>query len=197
MADKIASSLKNLFKDDKKNQQKQRGVPANKDELIHWRTTNEFSKLPPRGQEAFFKYLRKGCYSEDKDIIDVDVTAEGMNNSSRRYQFWLKCQGINLTDLFVIYVDDDETKLPDVNTCFTTFKSKNNDKNIKQSEFLKEKWLQIKREKAGGPTCERRGLCGQCAQYKKKSCSKQCIMRKKKLRQCSWIKALTLRCIFV
>ncbi|KAK8740571.1 hypothetical protein OTU49_002974 [Cherax quadricarinatus] len=139
MADKIASSLKNLFKDDKKNQQKQRGVPANKDELIHWRTTNEFSKLPPRGQEAFFKYLRKGCYSEDKDIIDVDVTAEGMNNSSRRYQFWLKCQGINLTDLFVIYVDDDETKLPDVNTCFTTFKSKNNDKNIKQSEFLKEK----------------------------------------------------------
>ncbi|XP_069188477.1 uncharacterized protein [Procambarus clarkii] len=112
-------------------QQKQRGVPTDKEELFAWRNTNKFIHLPPRGQEAFFKFLRGSKYSEDKDIIDIDVRAEGMTNDARRYQFWLKTKGMDLSNLFEIYISDDETKLPDVNDCLT--------KHTNESEYLKEK----------------------------------------------------------
>ncbi|XP_069169335.1 uncharacterized protein [Procambarus clarkii] len=114
MADKLSTKIKGLFESDNtKVQQNQRGVPTDKKELFAWRNTKKFIYLPPRGQEAFFKYLRGDSYSEDKDIIDIDVRASGVSHDARRYQFWLKTKEMHLSNLFNSYVYDD-TRLLEV-----------------------------------------------------------------------------------
>ncbi|XP_042220820.1 uncharacterized protein LOC121865450 isoform X2 [Homarus americanus] len=143
MADKLVKSMKGFFKSDKEDQkQVQRGVLTNskeeKEELITWLKTSEFPLLNKRGQEAFFRFLRGSSYSEDKDIVEVDLKADGMdNNDARRYQFWLKCQGLEIGNLFKVYVDDDETSLPDAKVCHTMYKSKGGTQNMTQ--FVQEK----------------------------------------------------------
>ncbi|XP_042882625.1 uncharacterized protein LOC122259767 isoform X2 [Penaeus japonicus] len=94
-------------------QPQKRGVPASKEELEEWMAAENFSRLPaPRGQEAFFKFLRQSHYEEHVGIIDVPITAPGMeSNAARGYQFWLKTEGMNLKGLFDTYVVEDDTKL--------------------------------------------------------------------------------------
>ncbi|XP_037805040.1 uncharacterized protein LOC119599356 isoform X2 [Penaeus monodon] len=93
-------------------QPQKRGVPSGKEELEEWMAAENFSRLPaPRGQEAFFKFLRGGSYDERVGITDVPVTAYGMDNAARGYQFWLKTEGVNLKSLFETYIVEEDTKL--------------------------------------------------------------------------------------
>ncbi|XP_071518351.1 uncharacterized protein [Panulirus ornatus] len=116
-----------------------RGIVTDKEELESWLKTPEFPLLPSRGQEAFLRYLRGNYYQEDKDITDIDVKAEGMTDNAKRYQFWLKCQRLDLGNLFALYICDDETNVPDVNTFFGKYKDREDVKDKSPSDILKEK----------------------------------------------------------
>ncbi|KAG7169672.1 uncharacterized protein LOC121865451 [Homarus americanus] len=139
---KVVKGLRNSDKDDKK----QRGVPANKKELEEWRQIQEFCKLPKRGQEAFFRFLRDDFYPEDKDIVDVPVTAKNMTTISGRYQFWLKYQGFEVGNIIELYVyrkmprnDEVDERGPcfnDAMKCHDTYKGNGGTSNMK--DYLEE-----------------------------------------------------------
>ncbi|XP_068214809.1 uncharacterized protein [Palaemon carinicauda] len=93
-----------------------RGEHSNEEELRKWHSALSFTDLDKRGQEAFFKYLRGNFYTEDEDITSVSIKADGMEGHAKRYQFWIKCEALELDKLFDVYVMDEETKLRDVNT---------------------------------------------------------------------------------
>lgn len=97
-----------------------RGKLKDEEEIRNWYSKSKtgFTELPKEGQEAFFRYLCGDKYPEDKDICDIDPKAAGMNTKSRRYQFWLKCEKIELLKLFDDYLTDDDTRLPEVEGCF-------------------------------------------------------------------------------
>ncbi|KAK8390537.1 hypothetical protein O3P69_010309 [Scylla paramamosain] len=68
---------------------KARGKVKNKEEAIELLRRTSFTHLPKEGREAFFRYLCNDKYPEDKDICDIDPKANGMDESSQKYQFWL------------------------------------------------------------------------------------------------------------
>ena len=48
------------------------------------------------------------------DITAISIKADGMEGDAKRYQFWMKCEHLDLGELFDMYVVDEETKLKDV-----------------------------------------------------------------------------------
>ncbi|XP_064102538.1 uncharacterized protein LOC135212745 isoform X1 [Macrobrachium nipponense] len=122
MTDRLTNKLKGFFKGDGKADkspvQLERGEHSNVEELRKWYSASSFTELDKKGQEAFFRFLRGDYYSEDEDISAVSVKAEGMEGDAMRYQFWVKCEALELEDLFDVYVIDDETKLKDVSESY-------------------------------------------------------------------------------
>ncbi|KAK7086643.1 hypothetical protein SK128_000772, partial [Halocaridina rubra] len=117
-----------------------RGEPISADEVVSWSEASGFPNLNRRGQEAFFKFLRGGNYEEeDKEIEEIDLTADGMSNNARRYQFWLKCRNMNLESLFGDYILDDEVKLDDAQESFKKLQDKQGADQIKDITELQGK----------------------------------------------------------
>ncbi|CAL4094619.1 unnamed protein product [Meganyctiphanes norvegica] len=113
------NKLKSLVKGGEKSkdappQKLERGVPVNVEEFRSWLRPQHFRDLPPRGQEAFFKFLRSGkAYPEDVEITEVRVNEASMTDNSRRYQFWLKCHKLDLNSLYRDYFNDSLHRLPE------------------------------------------------------------------------------------
>ncbi|KAK4298761.1 hypothetical protein Pmani_028924 [Petrolisthes manimaculis] len=135
--------------------EQERGI-ASKDEMKEWIALSSFTQLPPRGQEAFFRYLRRNNYSEDQDIVDVcadEGVSEGMNQDSRRYQCWLKCQSTDLTGIYDVYIKQELTRLPqEVNRCFNEFKKRKADEKSKEQEAVRQS--QASKEESGSQSQE-------------------------------------------
>lgn len=60
------------------------------------------------------RFLRGDKYPEKEDICSVD--SGNLEGPSRKYQFWLKCEKIELKKLFQEYIltDDEDKRLPEV-----------------------------------------------------------------------------------
>lgn len=103
-------------KTDQGEAEKERGK-LDKDETESCYKKNTFPELKGREQEAFFRYLRGDNYPEKEDICSVEPGK--LSGPSRKYQFWLKCEKIELLKLFQVYIstDDDEKRLPEVQDC--------------------------------------------------------------------------------
>ncbi|XP_063881080.1 uncharacterized protein LOC135111571 isoform X2 [Scylla paramamosain] len=112
---------------------KARGKVKNKEEAIELLRRTSFTHLPKEGREAFFRYLCNDKYPEDKDICDIDPKANGMDESSQKYQFWLQCEQVeHFSKFFQVYVMS-EKRFPEVKKCF----DESGDENLKN--FLDEK----------------------------------------------------------
>lgn len=57
------------------------------------------------------RFLRDENYPEEETVVYVDPKAEHMTAIARKYQFWLKCKPMNLSELLQVYTIDDDTQI--------------------------------------------------------------------------------------